>query len=116
MSLIYLRSRPIVAFDETKAEHRKWFAEFVKYKTWGKCPVRFMAESMDIDLVSFIEHKMLHYYVTQEFESGKGKTKSKTKPRAKKALGTVSRRKSLQTKTGRVKGAVPATPKTPIKE
>ena len=116
MSLIYLRSRPIVAFDENNAEHRKWFAEFVKYRTWGKCPVRFMADSLETDLVSHIEHKMLHFYVTKEFDSGKGNTKGKTKPRAKKAPGVVSRRKPVQAKTGQVQGTVPATPKVSTKE
>jgi len=116
MSVLYLRSRPIVAFDVQNAEHRKWFAEFVKYNTWGQCPVRFMAESLDQDLVTYIEHKMLSYYVQQEFESGKGNTKGKTKPRAKKAPGVVSRRKPVQAKAGRVQGAVPKTPKTRTKE
>ena len=68
MSLLYLRSRPIVAFDANNSDHRRWFAEFVKYRGWGKCPVRFMAESLEVDLVTFIEHKMLAYYVQQEFK------------------------------------------------
>jgi hypothetical protein len=116
MSLIYLRSRPIVAFDENSAEHRRWFAEFVKYRTWGRCPVRFMADSLETDLVSHIEHKMLHYYVTKEFESGKVKSKSRTKSRAKKAPGVVSRRLTVQAKTSQVKGTVPATSKASTKE
>jgi len=52
----------------------------------------------------------------KQFESGKGNTKGKTKPRAKKAPGVVSRRKPVQAKTGQVKGTVPATPKVSTKE
>lgn len=88
MSLLYLRSRPIVAFDPTNADHRRWFAEFVKYKGWGKCPVRFMAESLEVDLVTFIEHKMLAYYVQQEFKN-ENKRKVKKKPQPKSTLRVV---------------------------
>ena len=73
MSVIYSRARPFVAFDVNNTEHRKYFAEFVKYNTWGRCPVRFVAESLDLDLVSYINHKMLNYYVNKEFENGKPK-------------------------------------------
>ena len=91
MSILYLRSRPSVAFDVQNPDHRKWFAEFVKYNTWGRCPVRFMAESLDQDLVTYIEHKMLAYYVRQEFENGKRKVKvnNTAKPRAKTAHGAI---------------------------
>jgi hypothetical protein len=94
MSLLYLRSRPIIAFDPTNADHRKWFAEFIKYKGWGRCPVRFMAESLEIDLVTFIEHKMLAYYVQQEFENA-NKRKIKQKPRAKTPLRAVRKRQPV---------------------
>jgi len=118
MSVLYLRSRPIVAFDVQNAEHRRWFAEFVKYNTWGRCPVRFMAESLDQDLVTYIEHKMLAYYVKQEFESGrrKVKTTSTAKPKSKGTRGIVRGKHALQAPTGQVRGTVPATPKTRTKE
>ena len=101
MSVLYRGIRPVVAFNVRNAEHRRWFAEFVKYQTWGRCPVRFMAEALDQDLVSYISDKMLAYYVQQEFESGKTKTKTKikspAKPRAKASLGTVRGTHALST-------------------
>ena len=97
MSLLYLRSRPIVAFDVHNADHRKWFAEFIKYRGWGKCPVRFMAESLEIDLVTFIEHKMLAYYVQQEFKNGK----TKKKPTTKSTLRVVRKRHTVSSQTGK---------------
>ena len=83
MSVLYLRARPMVAFNVDNPQHRKYFAEFVKYNTWGRCPVRFMTESLDVDLVSYINNKMLNYYVKQEFEGGKVKIKGTAKPRSK---------------------------------
>ena len=73
MSILYRGIRPLVSFDVSNAEHRKWYAEFVKYRTWGRCPVRFLAESLDQDLVTYIERKMLVYYVNKEFENDKNK-------------------------------------------
>jgi len=107
MSVLYLRARPFVAFDVNNAEHRKYFAEFVKYNTWGKCPVRFMAESLDIDLVSYISQKMLNYYVVQEFESGKVKIKSTAKSRPKSTSRVVSNKHAVPSQAGRVKNRVP---------
>jgi hypothetical protein len=107
-----------VAFDENSAEHRRWFAEFVKYNTWGRCPVRFMAESLDQDLVTYIEHKMLSYYVKQEFESGrrKVKTTSTAKPKSKGTRGIIRGQYAVQTPKGQFHGTVPKTPKTRTKE
>ena len=106
MSVLYLRARPFVAFDVNNAEHRKYFAEFVKYNTWGKCPVRFMAESLDMDLVSYISQKMLHYYVTQEFEGGKRKIKIIKKPKPQSTSGVVSAKHTVPSKAGRVKNSL----------
>jgi len=106
MSVLYLRARPFVAFDVNNAEHRRYFAEFVKYNTWGRCPVRFMAESLDTDLVSYISQKMLHHYVAQEFESGKVKIKVTAKSRAKSTPRVVSNQHAVPSPAGRVKNRV----------
>ena len=118
MSILYRGIRPVVAFDVRDAQHRRWFAEFVKYQTWGRCPVRFMAEALDQDLVSYISDKMLAYYVQQEFESGKPKTKNKssTKPQTKGSRGSVRGQYTVQTQKGQVLDAVSKTPQTSAKE
>ena len=108
MSVLYLRARPVVAFDVDDPVHRKYFAEFVKYNTWGKCPVRFMTESLDMDLVSYISQKMLKHYVTQEFESGKVKIKGTAKPRSKGASSVVPSEHTVPSQAGRTKSAVSA--------
>ena len=108
MSVLYLRARPMVAFDVTNPQHRRYFAEFVKYNTWGRCPVRFLAESLDMDLVSYINNKMLKYYVQQEFEIGKAKVrvKNKAKPKPKSTSGVVSSQHPVPGKKGGAKNSV----------
>ena len=108
MSILFRGSRPIIAFDVENPDHRKWYSEFVKYNTWGKCPVRFMAEALDQDLVSYINDKMLAYYIKQEFQNGKTKNSAKTgaKSKATGALRAVRGKHSVQAKSRKKQVAV----------
>ena len=101
MSVLYLRSRPIIAFDATNPNHRQWYSDFVKHRGWGRCPVRFIAESLEVDLVTFIEHKLLTYYVQQEFENGPQKTRKskRTKSKTSRTLRLVRAEQSVPSKT-----------------
>jgi len=67
--ILDLHMRPIVCFDSANHDHRKWFAEFQKTHTWGKCPVRFAVpgDSSGGDLVAMIQKTLLAYYVSKEF-------------------------------------------------
>jgi hypothetical protein len=114
MSILFRGSRPIIAFDVNNPDHRKWYAEFVKYRTWGRCPVRFMAEALDQDLVSYINDKMLHYYIEQEFEIGKTKNSGtrRSKPKPKSTSGVVRPKYTLQTKSGKEQAPVSTQTKT----
>lgn len=107
MSILYRGIRPVVAFDVNNHEHRKWYSEFVKYQTWGRCPVRFMAEALDQDLVTYINGKMLDYYVKQEFRNGKVKT-TKATSKSSGASRSVSKRKSVQAKGSKIQTPVSA--------
>jgi hypothetical protein len=80
MSILYLRSRPAMAFDVNDPVHRRYYYDFVENGTWGACPVRFMAESLNTDLVTHINQKMLMYYVKQEFKNVRKKTTAKKSP------------------------------------
>jgi hypothetical protein len=86
MSILYLRARPALAFDEKNPVHRKYYFEFLTKGTWGNCPVRFMAESLNTDLVTHINQKMLTYYVSQEFTATGKKRVPSTKSK-KSTLG-----------------------------
>jgi hypothetical protein len=108
MSLLYLRARPIVAFDATNAEHRRYYRKFIETQSWGHCPVRFMVESLNTDLLAYINATMLAWYIEQEFKNDKAATKKNTKPRSKSTSGTVSSGQSISTKSSRVQEKVSA--------
>ena len=97
MSILLRNRRDMVAFEVENPDHRKWFAEFVKYRSWGQCPVRFMTDALDQDLVSFINEKMLAYYIKREFENEKGSTKTRgTASKSKTSSRTVRRTQPVQ--------------------
>jgi hypothetical protein len=65
-----------------------------------------MAESLDTDLVSYINNKMLNYYVRQEFESGKHKIKVIKKSKPASTPRVVSTKHTVPSPAGRVKNRV----------
>jgi len=67
MSRLQLLHRPWVVFDPTDKNHRKYYADFVRYSTWGRCPVRFFVDDDSGDLITMIQRKLVDYYVSQEF-------------------------------------------------
>lgn len=69
MSKVQLQNRPIVPFDASKKEHRKIFYEAMKYRTWGRAPIRFWLEEDNYNLIDQIQKKMAKYYMTKEFGS-----------------------------------------------
>ena len=69
MSKVQLQNRPIVPFDASKKEHRKIFYEAMKYRTWGRSPIRFWLEEDNYNLIDQIQKKMAKYYMMKEFGS-----------------------------------------------
>lgn len=67
MSKLALFGRPYVVFDANDKNHRKWFAEFSTRRTWAKCPVRFVIDNEQGDLVTMIQRRLIQYYVDREF-------------------------------------------------
>lgn len=67
MSKLAFIGRPWVAFDVANKQHRRWYYEFVKHNTWGKCPVRFIVADDHGDLLTMIKTKLNNYYVEREF-------------------------------------------------
>jgi hypothetical protein len=69
MSKLEYSLRPLVAFDPNNKDHRRYYAEFVKYGGWGKCPVRFVCpDDCGMDLPTMIKNAMLNWYVSKEFK------------------------------------------------
>ena len=71
MSVLHIKSRPWTVFDPNNKDHRRWFAEFQKYGTWGRCPVRFLVPEDQGDLITMIQRKLIEFYVKKEFGNGK---------------------------------------------
>lgn len=69
MSKLQYFGRPWVNFDAADKDHRKWFAEFQRSGTWGRCPVRFIITDDHGDLLSMISHRLIDYYVDREFKN-----------------------------------------------
>jgi len=67
MSKLALFGRPFVVFDPTNKDHRRWFAEFNRDSSWKACPVRFVIDDDNGDLVTMIQRKLIQYYVDKEF-------------------------------------------------
>jgi len=67
MSRLAYIGRPWVVFDAGNKEHRRHFAEFQKFRTWGRCPVRFIVSDDGGDLLTMIQHRLIEYYSNKEF-------------------------------------------------
>ena len=67
MSKLSFLGRPWVAFDEYNRQHRKWYSEFVRSGTWGRCPVRFIVSDDHGDLLTMIQRKLNKFYTEREF-------------------------------------------------
>ena len=67
MSRLDFIGRPWTAFEASNKQHRQWFAEFQRKKTWSRCPVRFIVSDEHGDLVTLIQRKLIDHYVDKEF-------------------------------------------------
>jgi hypothetical protein len=67
MSSLELSGRPYEAFNAANKQHRRWFAEFNRKRTWGTCPVRFIVSDDAGDLLTVIQQRLIAFYVSREF-------------------------------------------------
>jgi hypothetical protein len=72
MSKLEYLARPLVAFDPNNKDHRRYYAEYLEYRGWGKSPVRFICpEDHGGDLVSMMQKMLVQHYIDREFGGGK---------------------------------------------
>ncbi len=72
MSKLEFLARPLVAFDPQNKDHRRYYAEFLEYGGWGRCPVRFICPAdSGSDLTLMIKNHLTQYYIDREFGGGK---------------------------------------------
>jgi len=69
MSRLAYFSRPWVAFEASNKKHRRYFAEFQRTGTWGRCPVRFIIPDDSGDLITMIQRRLIDFYVQREFHN-----------------------------------------------
>ena len=80
MSKLEYYARPLVAFDPSNKDHRRWYYDFVEYGGWGTCPVRFICPNdIGYDLTIMIRNELIEYYIKKEFERSTKKVVQKTK-------------------------------------
>ena len=68
MSILEYKSRPWTVFEPSNKDHRRWYYEFAKHDTWGRCPYRFIIPDDHGNLVTMIQRKLVEYYVEREFK------------------------------------------------
>jgi hypothetical protein len=72
MSRLEYLARPLVAFNPSNKDHRRYYAEFLERGGWGHCPVRFICtEDHGDNLPALIQRILGAYYVDREFGGGK---------------------------------------------
>jgi hypothetical protein len=55
-----------VAFDPYNKDHRRYYAEYLEFRSWGKCPVRFIVpEDSGYDLPGMIRASLIQWYIDQ---------------------------------------------------
>ena len=67
MSRLSLYGRQWVVFDAHNKQHREWFAAFQSRRSWAHCPVRFIIDNENGDLLTMIQRRLIEYYTDQEF-------------------------------------------------
>lgn len=66
-SILRATSRPVVLFDVTNPQHRKWGYDFIKHRTWRDCPVMFALPHSEDNVYTMIMRLMTEYYAAKEF-------------------------------------------------
>jgi hypothetical protein len=68
-----------VAFDPNNKDHRRYYWEFMAFRGWGSCPIRFICtEDHGDNLPAMIQRIMVEYYVHKEFKNSKPSSKLKS--------------------------------------
>lgn len=65
-----------MVYDPSNKDHRRYYHAFLTKGTWGGCPVRFIIDDDAGDLVTFIQRKLVDYYVLREFTPPKSKLRT----------------------------------------
>lgn len=67
MSKIAQFGRQFEVFDASNKKHREIFHTALRYKTWGRSPIRFWVDDEQTDLMYQCTRKMAFWYMQKEF-------------------------------------------------
>jgi hypothetical protein len=67
--ILDMHVRPTVFFDANNKDHRREYANFLKYRGWSRCPVQFYLDSDYPDVLTMVQTKLAAYYTESEFRS-----------------------------------------------
>lgn len=59
-------ARPVVKFDPSNTNHRKWLGDFTRTRSWGNCPVKFNTAGSG-NTIAQMQLLLLQYYTEREF-------------------------------------------------
>ena len=65
MSSLSMHGRPMVVFDPSNDDHRRWLGEFTLTQSWKNCPVRFTIPGSG-NAIARMQNMMLQYYINRE--------------------------------------------------
>lgn len=66
MSILSLSARPTVRFDVSNAQHRQYVQDFMKTRSWAKCPVVFYVDSEYSSVVEMVSEQMMRFYMSKD--------------------------------------------------
>lgn len=67
MSKIAQFGRQFEVFDPSNKKHREIFHTVLRYKTWGRSPIRFWVDEEQTSLMEQCQKKMATWYLQKEF-------------------------------------------------
>lgn len=69
MSKLSFFGRPWVVFNAKDPQHRLWYNQFQRNRSWGDCPVRFILAENSSNLITQIQRELVAYYMSEEFRN-----------------------------------------------
>lgn len=83
MSILNLSARPTIRFNVNDAKHRQYVQDFMKTRSWAKCPVVFYVDSDYSSVVEMVSEQMMRFYMSKDTDI---KTKRVYKKRSLKEV------------------------------
>ena len=66
-SRLSMHLRQPMFFDASNKAHRKYYFQFVKTSSWGKCPYNWVIDDESTSVPHMMHKKLVEYYTQKEF-------------------------------------------------